>query len=324
MRVFIVLALVALAAAERVRVKGTFERSDFAAFKAKYNKSFHPREESMRHENYLKAIAKINKHNAEYDQGKHTWFMGENEFLDWTQEEYDNRNGYRPPTVKTGSIHVPKGTAGDSKDWRDAGAVNPIKDQGQCGSCWAFGSISSLESQMFLLKGHLPDCSEQQLVDCDHQSSGCNGGLETWAYEYIEGQGSNGVDTQDSYPYTARDGHCDKSKTQDGQNVCATITGQTHLSGGEDALQQAVGTVGPITIGVDASPWSHYGGGIFDDSSCTTRLNHSVCCIGYDSKKGYFLVRNSWGTSWGEEGYIRIVMGKNMCGLADDCLYPNL
>merc|ERR1712121_455511 len=95
MRVFIVLALVALASAGRVRVKGTYERSDFAAFKAKYNKSFSSAEENMRHENYLRAVAEINAHNAEYDQGKHTWYKGENEFLDWTQEEFDNRNGYK-------------------------------------------------------------------------------------------------------------------------------------------------------------------------------------------------------------------------------------
>merc|ERR1712002_917771 len=202
MRVFIVLALVALASAGKVRVKGTYEKSDFAAFKAKYNKSFSSAEENMRHENYLKAVADINEHNAEYDQGKHTWFKGENEFLDWTHEELEARNGYRQGMIKTGKMFVPTGSAPDSKDWRQEGAVQHVKNQGQCGSCWAFGTVGALEGQQFLRHGNLPDCSEQQLVDCDHSSSGC-------------------------------DGSCDTSKTSDNLNVCATITGHTNVGGSE-------------------------------------------------------------------------------------------
>jgi len=324
MRVFVVLALVALASAGKVRVKGTHERSDFAAHKAKYNKSFSPSEENMRHENYLVAIAEINRHNAEYDQGKHTWFKGENEFLDWTQEEFDARNGYTEGQIKTGRTHVPKGASPDSVDWRQQGAVNGVKNQGQCGSCWAFGTVAALEGQTAIKKGNLPDCSEQQLVDCDRQSSGCQGGLPDFANQYIAQQGSNGLDTQSSYPYTARDGTCDTSKTQDGQNVCATINGHTNVPQGESSLQQAVGTVGPITIGVNASPWSSYAGGIYDDSSCSARLNHAVAAVGYDTNQNYWIVRNSWGSSWGEQGYIRMVMGKNMCGLSNDASYPNV
>merc|ERR1712055_576900 len=118
MRVFIVLALVALTSAGRVRVKGTYERSDFAAYKAKYGKSFTSTEENMRHENYLRNVAKINNHNAEYDQGKHTWFMGENAFLDWTEEEVEARNGFKPGNVKYTGVYVPKGHSAQSVDWR--------------------------------------------------------------------------------------------------------------------------------------------------------------------------------------------------------------
>merc|ERR1712055_17495 len=322
MRVFIVLALVALASAGKVRVKGTYEKSDFAAYKSKYNKSFGD-EENMRHQNYLRAIAKINAHNAEYDQGMHTWFQGEKEFLDWTQEELDGRLGYRQGMIKTGKTFIPTGRAPDAVDWRTQGAVQHVKNQGQCGSCWAFGTVGALEGQHAIVKGSLPDCSEQQLVDCDHQSSGCNGGLPDFANAYIQQQGSNGLDTQSSYPYTGRDGTCDTSKTQDGQNVCATITGHTNVGSSESALQQAVGSVGPCTIGVNASPWSSYSGGIFD-TNCGAQLNHAVLCVGYDTNQGYWIVKNSWGGSWGEQGYIRIVMGKNMCGLANDASYPNM
>merc|ERR1712002_26618 len=217
MRVFIVLALVALASAGKVRVKGTYEKSDFAAFKAKYNKSFSSAEENMRHENYLKAIAEINAHNAEYDQGKHTWFMGENEHLDWTEGELNNRNGYKQGMVKTAGMFVPTGSAPDNVNWVEKGAVQHVKNQGSCGSCWAFGTVGALEGQGFLVNGQLPDCSEQQLVSCDtEQNGGCQGGLPDNAYQYI------------------------------------------------------------INNGVNASPWSRYSGGIFDDSSCTAQLNHAV------------------------------------------------
>merc|ERR1712080_638780 len=178
MRVFILLALVALAAASRVRVKGTMEKSDWAAYKVQFGKSYGVREDNMRRELYLAAIAKINQHTAEYDQGKWTWWQGPNDFLDWTQEEYDARNGYKEGLFK-GDIHVPKGNAPDSKDWRQDGAVNHVKNQGQCGSCWAFGTVAALEGQHFIKNGNLPDCSEQQLVSCDKTDSGCQGGFPT-------------------------------------------------------------------------------------------------------------------------------------------------
>jgi len=279
-------------------------------------------EENMRHENYLAAVAKINEHNAEYDQGMHTWWMGENNFLDWTEHEYNMRNGYRVGMLsEDGPMFVPTGEAPDAVDWRDKGAVQHVKDQGQCGSCWAFGAVGAMEGQQFLINGNLPDCSEQQLVDCDHQSSGCNGGLEEWAFKYVIKQGSHGIDTQSSYPYTARDGSCDTSKTGDDQDVCVTITGQTTISHTEAALQQALAQVGPINLGVAASSWSHYSGGIFDEA-CNGGINHAVLGVGYDSNAGYWIVKNSWGTSWGEDGYIRLVQGKNICSVADDTRYP--
>jgi len=320
MRVFIVLALVALASAGRVRVKGTYERSDFAAFKAKYNKSFSSAEENMRHENYLRNIASINAHNAEYDEGKHTWFQGENEFLDWTQEEYDNRNGYiQNPPAKPEELYKPTGYAPAQKDWRQEGKVQYVKNQGQCGSCWCFGSIAAIESYTAINGGMLPDASEQQLLDCVQQN-GCQGGYPTSAYQYVAGQGQNGVDTQSSYPYTGVDYYgCDTSKTQDGQNVAATIYGVQRVSG-ESSLREVVGNQGPATVGVCANDsWKNYAGGIFT-GPCSGQLNHAVAAVGYTSQA--WIVKNSWGGSWGEGGYIMLAYGQNMCGVASDACYP--
>jgi len=327
MRVVIILALVAAASAWKVRVQGTYEHADFAAYKAKYNKSYSKVEETMRHQNYLATVAKINNHNAEYDQGKHTWFMGENEFMDWTQEELDNRNGWTAGHFpKTNSVYTPVGVTADSVDWREQGAVNAVKDQGACGSCWAFSTVASLEGQEAIINGKLPDCSEQQLVDCDPKSSGCNGGLMTSAFEYIQGQNSHGIDTQSSYPYTARDGTCDASKTGDDQDVCSVVKGYTELpQGDESALQDAVANIGPISIAANASPWSSYSGGIFDSSSCDPNgLNHGIAMVGFNTADKYWIIRNSWGGSWGESGYMRMVMGKNMCGISNMSCYPKL
>merc|ERR1712002_674948 len=267
MRVLIVLALVAAATAWTERVKGTYEVADFAAHKAKYGKSYSAKEDIMRNAEYLKTVAKINNHNAEYDQGKHTWWMAENAHMDWTAEELEARLGLETRNMPVTAKYTKIGNAADSKDWRDEGAVNAVK-----------------------------------------------------------GQGSHGIDSQTSYPYTARDGSCDSSKTGDDKDVCSTVSGYTELpAGDEDSLMDAVANIGPISIAANASPWSSHGGGIFDPSSCDPNgLNHGIAMVGYNKGGGYWIIRNSWGSSWGEQGYMRIVMGKNACGITNMSCYPSL
>lgn len=268
----------------------------------------------MRRMLYSQAIEEINKHNAEYDEGKWSFYQGVNEHIDWTQEEYDRRNGFKPVELDI-PVRVPEATTPDSRDWRADGAVGPIKNQGQCGSCWAFGTVGALEGQQFIKNGVLADCGEQQLVSCDSTYSGCNGGGP--AFDYIQKNGENGIDTTASYPYTARDDSCDDSKTHDGQGVCAVITGSSSAAAGEPQLKEAVGNVGPITIGINASPSSfgRYSGGIYDDPACNSQGNHMVTAVGYDTAGNYWIVKNSWGTSWGESGYVRFIYGKEMCGV---------
>jgi len=173
MKVFILLAVLAFAYGERI--KGTFEVPNYAAFKAKWNKVDRTDAHMAA---YLKNVEFINNHNAEYDQGKHTFYCGVNEWSDLTDAEYEARNGYRLPDEPiTGPVrNGDPTTAPDAVDWRQQGAVNGVKNQGQCGSCWAFSAVCALEGQVAINQGSLPDCAEQELVSCDPSSHGCSGG----------------------------------------------------------------------------------------------------------------------------------------------------
>merc|ERR1712121_449 len=288
MRVFLLLAVLASAYAvptgNPIRVKGEMESTDFEAFKAQFGKAYAFGQEEAHKQSFLKTVEFINKHNAEHGEGK--------------------------PALA-------------GIDWRTQGAVGPIRNQGQCGSCWAFSAVCALEGAWKINKGSLPDASEQQLVSCDPSSHGCNGGWPSRVYDYIRGQGSNGIDTESSYPYTASDSSCDTHKTSDGQNVAATCTGGSHVSASDSAHQSALSNVGPLSICVEVnSGFRNYRGGIFDDPSCGTSLNHAVALVGYDSQS-YFL-RNSWGTSWGAAGMMNIIIGKNTCGILNESCYPHV
>jgi len=320
MRAFILLAVLALAYGERI--KGTFEIPDYAAFKAKWNKSYTADENDVHMAAYLKNVEFINNHNAEYDQGKHTFWCGVNEWSDMTDAEYEARNNYVMEPIPGPVRNGDPATAPDAVDWRQQGAVNGVKNQGQCGSCWAFSAVCALEGQWAIHQGSLPDCAEQQLVSCDPSSHGCSGGWPSKSYNYIAGQGSRGIVSQSAYPYTASDSSCNVPSSP----AAATCSGPRSVGASEGALQEAVGNVGPISICLCASSsaFGQYSGGIFDDPSCGTSINHAVACVGYDTNQNYWIVRNSWGTSWGESGYIRMVKGKNMCGMLSNSCYPSL
>jgi len=205
--------------------------------------------------------------------------------------------------------------------------VTPVKNQGQCGSCWAFSTTGSLEGAHFRQTGKLVSLSEQQLVDCSGKTGneGCNGGLMDNAFEYIKENG--GLDTEQSYPYHAHNEKCHFNK----KTIGATCSGFMDIeSGDEDALKEAVATVGPVSIAIDVTEdkFMFYKEGIFVDDECTnTRetLNHGVLAVGYGSNSttDYWLVKNSWGESWGEAGYIRMARNlNNMCGIATAASYP--
>jgi C1A family cysteine protease len=215
-------------------------------------------------------------------------------------------------------VLVPKGTAPVSYDWRTTGCVTAVKDQGQCGSCWAFSAVENVES-VWILSGkgnNQTELSPQQVVDCDTVDQGCGGGDTPTAYDYIKKAG--GLESEDDYPYNADDNDCsfDKSK------IKASITGYKYATQNSDekTLIANLATWAPLSICVDAEPWQFYTKGIMTPSECGTDLDHCVQLIGYDtsSSKGFYIVRNSWGEDWGEDGYIRLQVGGDTCGVADE------
>jgi hypothetical protein len=253
------------------------------------------------------------------------WTMGVNQFTDLTSQEFASMYlGYKPRDneyFRSLNLFVPDPNQpiANDVDWSTKGAVTPVKDQAQCGSCWAFSTTGGVEGAVQIKTGQLTSVSEQQLVDCAGSSGnqGCNGGLMDDAFQWIVKNG--GIGTEASYPYTARDGSC---KTVAKASV---ISGFKDVKPGtEDQLMAAV-NMGPVSIAIEAdqSGFQHYKSGIFT-GPCGKSLDHGVLAVGYgtDAGKPYWKVKNSWGMSWGDSGYIRLARGSDLCGLADAASFP--
>lgn len=301
----------------------------WTSYKLFHNKAYSSKEELFRRSIWERNLAVIERHNIEASRGLHTYTMGENQFTDMTNDEFrSTMNGYRMSERRSSVQFVPTNMDPPTAvDWRTKGYVTPIKNQEQCGSCWAFSTTGSLEGQTFKKTGNLTSLSEQQLVDCSKKygNKGCEGGLMDNAFKYIKE--NNGIDTESSYRYTARNGRCEFKPA----DVGATDTGFVDVKrGSEDALMQAVAEIGPISVAMDASheSFQHYRTGIYKERACSSiKLDHGVLAVGYgsDGGKDYWIVKNSWGTVWGDEGYFKLARNdKNMCGLATSASYPTV
>jgi cathepsin L len=299
--------------------------ADYAKFKAKYGKAYNGPEDRERFEIFLKNKRLVEQHNK---AGK-GFTVKLNHLSDMKPEEYQQLLAYKGKSKAGATFLSPSNVQLPAEvDWRKKGYVTPVKDQGQCGSCWAFSATGSLEGQHFKKTGKLVSLSEQNLVDCSGKwgNDGCNGGLMDQAFDYIKD--NKGIDTEKSYPYEAQDRKCRFKKA----NVGATLTGYVDIeSGSEKKLQEAVATVGPVSVAIDASHWSFqtYDHGVYDEPMCSSsRLDHGVLCVGYgtstDGKK-YWIIKNSWNTDWGMDGYMWMARNKqNMCGVATMASYPTV
>ncbi|CAI9299118.1 unnamed protein product [Lactuca saligna] len=254
-----------------------------------------------------------------------------NEFTDLTNEEFTStRNRFKAHecSPSTSAFRYENVTAvPSSMDWRKKGAVTPVKDQGQCGCCWAFSAVAAMEGITQLKTGKLVSLSEQELVDCDTggQDQGCEGGLMDDAFDFI--LNNKGLTTESNYPYKGVDGTCNSNEES---NHAASITGHEDVpANSESALLKAVASQ-PISVAIDASgsDFQFYSSGVFT-GECGTELDHGVTAVGYGASADgtkYWLVKNSWGTSWGQEGYIMMQRDvdaqEGLCGIAMMASYP--
>jgi len=322
--ILLLLGVVALTGANSLSADATWE-----LFKETHGKTYSSKlVEDFRRSLFEKTVEEVKEHNRMYLSGLETYSMEVNHLSDMMLSEVIGEGlGDYDTTEFTNFYDMDSESAAPaSVDWRTkAGVVTPVKNQGQCGSCWSFSTTGSMEGQMMLKKQKSVSLSEQQLVDCakPYGPNGCHGGWMHMAMKYIR---DYGLEAETSYPYHASEAACRYNKDL----VVAHCDGPVMIpSGNEEALTNAIANVGPIAVAIDVtSSFMRYRAGVFYDSSCNPRrMAHAVLAVGYGTQGGadYYIVKNSWGGSWGDRGYIKMARNRsNNCGIATVPSYPQM
>jgi len=321
MRAFLLLALVAAVASSSHHV-----RTQFTQFQQKFNKHYPTQSEfELRFKNFQDNL----KNNEELSRANPRATFGINKFSDLSAEEFSQKylmnvdlSQYTKAAPLDFTVARPDNVRQCSPDptnynWGDCGATTPVYNQGQCVSCWAFSATETIESYFFLGGGSLTQLSMQQIVSCDTTDDGCNGGLPSNAYQYVQSAG--GVEAYNDYPYTSEGGNSGNCSFNSG-DIVATVSSYSSVSGEGQIYQQlSSSSGGPVSVCVDASTWQSYTGGVL--TSCPNDIDHCVQAVGYANYGGssaYWVVRNSWGTGWGENGFIFIAIGQDLCAIGDE------
>ncbi|KAK7082404.1 hypothetical protein SK128_002755 [Halocaridina rubra] len=288
-------------------------------------------EETFRMKIFMENKQKVTEHNKLFARNLTTYEMEINHLTDKLQSEIAStmhgvRVGLQSASANKSAVtFIPPDddvVVPLSVDWRTKGVVTPVKDQGECGSCWAFSATGALEGQIARKTGRLVSLSEQDLMDCCKTCNGCNGGLMTLAYECIKEE--DGIESEDDYPYEAKDDTC----KYNARKSVAKDQGYAEIpQGDEEALKKAVGIHGPISVAIIVTEdFINYKSGVYYNENCNNEhINHGVLLVGYGTENDmdYWLVKNSWSSKWGDEGYIKMARNKNNnCAIASMASYP--
>ncbi|CAG9566499.1 unnamed protein product [Danaus chrysippus] len=301
---------------EKVRKQPVFYAMDeapilFEDFIREYNKKYDSKEKEQRFKIFVDNLKRINDLNRKSTNAVH----GITKFSDLSEEEFQKfYTGFKPdPSVLNGDFQKNKVrlsfnvTAPAAFDWRDKGVVTRVKIQKHCGSCWAFSTTGNVESINAIKNGNLVELSEQQLVDCDTDSNACKYGYPERAQQYLV---SNGAMSEESYPYAAVAGTCKYDSSQ----VVVKLSSFEHVNIAEDQMVDKLYNTGPLSIVIASKALDTYISGILVDNCAQgQQLDHAVLLVGYGNEGGvdFWLVKNSWGSNWGESGYFRIQRGVN-------------